>query len=261
MAESTLSLTYNDFKSRTARYLGWSSDSTDWSSDESTRLDEIVQSGYRRFLTPPAIQGVPKHSWSFLRPATTLSTSSGDYDYTLPDDFAGIEGNFRYASTDNQRGPILIVGEGQIRALREANTTTGRPQYAAIRPVSTSTTLTTGQRFEVIFWPTPDATYTLGYRYAAAVNKLSTLLPYPLGGMRHSETILASCLAVAEKEENDEGEGPMFRDFVTALVGSIEADRQGFEQEFYGYNGDRSDVRLAGRGLPSAVTYNGVSYP
>lgn len=262
MAEPTLSLSFTDFRSRTARYLGWSPDSADWSSDETSRLDEIVQSGYRQFLNPPVLPNVPKHRWSFLRPVTTLAMSANIYAYTLPDDFGGIEGTFRFAATDNRLGPIQIVGEGQIRALREGNTTTGAPQYAAIRPVNTTTTQTTGQRFEAIFWPTPDAAaYTLGYRYTALVNKLSTSLPYPLGGMRHGETILASCLAVAELEENDEGEGPMHRRFVSLLIGSIEMDRQGFEQEFYGYNADRSDGRRMNGRIDGGVTYNGVSYP
>ena len=259
MAESTLSLTWTDFSSRVGRMLGYGPTSANWTAAQTTQIDELVQSGYRLFLTPPAFDGIPAHEWTFMRPTTTLAITSGDYDYTLPDSFGGIESILTFAATDNQLGPIKIVGEEQIRFWREGqNSSTGIPQFCAIRPVSVTTTLTVGQRQEMIFYPTPNGSYTLTYRYFALANKLTSLLPYPLGGQRHSETILAACLARAE-EEGDDTRGVYWQRFLEHLVGSIKTDQRNFEREFYGYNADRSDrgrYRMAG--LPSTITINGV---
>lgn len=260
MAESTLSLSYTNLCSRVGRFLGYGPTSGNWLSAQVTQIDELVNSGYRLFLTPPAIDGIPEHEWTFMRPTTTQAIVSGTYNYTLPDSFGGIESVLTFASTDSQLGPIKIVGEEVIRKLREGqSSSTGIPCYAAIRPLNVSAGATAGQRFEMILWPTPNGSYTLTYRYFALVSALSASLLYALGGQRHSETLLAACLARAEEEANDT-RGIYWARFVESLKGSIRADQRGFEREYYGYNGDRSDREAshAVKGLPSRVTINGV---
>ena len=232
--------------------MGWPSAAADRSASQIQTLDRVIQSGYRRFLAA--------YDWSFLRPSTTLAVSSGDYDYDLPDNIANVEGHFTFATSDNQYGPIPIVGEGQIRALREAqSSTTGVPQLAAIRPKTATTTASEGQRFEVIFWPTPNGTYTLGYRYNELVAKISTSLPYPLGGLYHGETILASCQQKAEEEIDDIVNGQYQKKYDELIQHSIRLEQKMYGPEFFGYNGDRESEppqRRAVRGL----TFNGTLY-
>lgn len=257
MAESNLSLAYPEFMSRVGRFLGYGPTSANWSAAQTTQIDEIVQEGYRWFLEPGEDAGLPPHEWTFLRPATTLATVASDYDYDLPDDFGWLAcQSFTFATTANVSGGIQIVGEGIIRALREGTgTNTGVPTHVAARPKA-ATAGATGQRWEAVFYPTPDAIYTLGYRYHVLASKLTTALPYPLGGERHGSTILAACLAVAEKEANDE-QGLQFASFLSRMKASIRADQRS-EPETYGYCGDGVNVYKGNVPLSTPFTYNGV---
>lgn len=263
MAESSLSLSYVEFCSRVGRFLGWQSDAisspTYWTAAQVTRIDEIVNSGYRKFLRGD-VPGNPgaKHEWSFLKPMGTITTVASDYDCDLPDDYGGIMGNFQFLNTDNQRGPVEVINEGVLRSLREGdNSTTGKPQFAAIRP-KTVTAGATGQRFECLLWPTPDGVYHLNYRYVSLPSKLTTAAPYPLGGEEHGETILAACLAVADEEEND-NRGERMENFLELMASSIKSDQNRFSPQFYGYNGNR-EKRVYSPVVPAAATFNGAAY-
>ena len=66
MAESTLSADYTVIFREVGRFLGMPR--TGWAGDNLTDLGDLINAGYRRFLTA--------HRWSFMRPATTLSTSA-----------------------------------------------------------------------------------------------------------------------------------------------------------------------------------------
>jgi hypothetical protein len=71
MAESTLTLGYGDLASEVALYLGYGTDYTAWSTNQTAEVDRIVQTGYRRFLT--ASVAAKPYLWSFLTPDTTLT--------------------------------------------------------------------------------------------------------------------------------------------------------------------------------------------
>ena len=116
---------------------------------------------------------------------------------------------------------INIVDERQIRALQSANPHSGKPQYAAIRPVEFSAG--TGQRWEAVFWPTPDDNYTLEYRYLVSPNPLTAANNHPLGGIGHAQTIIALCMAEAEIEKMG-ARGPLNETAERALKISIELD-------------------------------------
>ena len=60
--------------------LDLSGKSRDSSGDDLTEAKRIVNHAYRKFLIA--------HDWSFLKMQGVLVTTSGDYDYDLPDDFA-----------------------------------------------------------------------------------------------------------------------------------------------------------------------------
>lgn len=165
-----------------------------------------------------------------------IITNTGD-DYELPDDFGGAEGRFTFGA-DEGFVPIPQIDQGQLRALR-MRTRNGRPQFVALRMKSVSTTPDAGQRYELMVWPTPDAAYTLHYEYRAIPQKLTDAKPFPLGGMRHSETLKASCLAVAELEMNDESDLHRSR-FLQLLAADVSADRESIVPETMGLNTDPS---------------------
>jgi hypothetical protein len=158
-------------------------------------------------------------------------------DYTLPDDYGSIDGNLVYARSE-YKADVMVVGESKIRHLRANDYRTGWPVFAAVRPKSS--TGAGGQRFEIQFWPIPDAVYVLSYRKLAIPNMLTDQYPYPIGGALHGETILAACLAAAEQQENDT-RGVKWESFLEKLRTSIQVDLKQNKIEHFGYNGDGSD--------------------
>lgn len=197
MAESTLSLTFTDLKAAVGLLIGYGPEARPWSATELANVDACVQTGYRRAVHPPPLPGKEKsHEWSFLRPIDTQAVTSGDAEYDLPDDFGGILGPFVYGTTGDSKIEIPVVGEGQILRLRQNDQSTGRPRLAAIRPKA-GFAGTGGSRWEVIFYPTPDASYTFTYRKELIVGKLSGTNLYPIGGMAFGELVKASCLLAA----------------------------------------------------------------
>jgi hypothetical protein len=84
--------------------------------------------------------------------------------------------------------------------------------------------------------------------------------------MAHAETLLQSCLAVAEFRMNDE-KGIHWTTFMERLTASIASDSEAMVPEFLGYNEDGSDFTQqytrSGRWWnreDTRVTYNGVQY-
>ncbi len=179
-------------------------------------------------------------------------TLKHDGDYDLPDDYGGMEGELVIES-ENYKPNIVLVGEGRIRSLRQMrpqnNITSGTstPYYAAIRPLTHSVT-TTGQRFEIMFYPLPNAVYTLSFVMRVLPQMLvDTTIEYPYGGTMHAETLLAACLSVAEEQENgNRRDGDKTYDkndlFKERLAASIGLDRQVVRIDYYGYNRDNSDA-------------------
>ena len=207
-----------------------------------------------------------------LSAAWTLTTETAatyilyhDGNYDLPDDFGGIEGNITYADESSYKGDIVLVGEGMIRSSRSGSSDSSLSSYptmAAVRPKE-QTTMTTGQRFEIMLYPTPDAAYVLNYRKVILPQMLvDTTLTHPYGGMIHAETIEASCVAIVEMQDNDKRGGKRLWDyFLTRLSASIQADKKICGQEQFGYNSNREDTDDCLRNnRPCKVTYNGITY-
>lgn len=257
MAESTLTLSLFELRQEVADFLGFGRDSTDWTADQEARLDSCINSGIRQFYFPPAIQGATKHEWSFLRPVAQLTTSADTEDYDLPDDFGGIiNGTLTFYGASDTYTHLVLVGEGAIRRMRQGVTVdSSYPSYAAVRPKAA--TGTTGQRFEIMLYPTPDDTYTIEYRYMALPGKLTEAKPYPLGGAMYSEVILEGCLAIAE-QRLDDAAGQHTNSFMALLAAAIERDRAANTPDFFGYNRDSSsETTVRNRDL-SVVTVNGI---
>ncbi len=185
-------------------------------------------------------------------------TVTADGSYRLPAAYGGIDGDMTFDPGAGYYQPLPIVGEGQIEALLQGNTSTGRPQFAAIRPLAPDATAE--QKFDLWVYPIPDSGYTLHYRYFVLIDALTTAAAYPPGGMVHAETIKASCLAAAELHVDDvRGERRDY--FMERLAASIEHDNRAHTAKTLGYNGDPGLSRGPGHHRTNhIVTYNGVAY-
>lgn len=223
MADSTLSLTYTSLLDAVCYFL-YGEAYADCDTGEKAKADEVVNNGYRQFVYPPVVDGVPPgYEWSFLRPTTTLDTTADDADQDMPDDFGRLIDGFAYEEDAQRPGVVADVGEGKIRRLRQQMSETGKPRVAGLRKKALPDPATSGQRQEIMWYPTPDATYTLSYRYEVLVDKLTDASPYPVGSMKHAETLRLSVLAMADAMIND-NVGIHHDNFLRALVASVARD-------------------------------------
>jgi len=178
-------------------------------------------------------------AWALDTEDTVSYTLRHNGNYDLPDDFGGLEGDMNFPEGSNKPN-VRIIGEGRIRSLRAGTTSRTYPYFAAIRPKKQTTT-TTGQRFEIMFFPIPSVTDTLSYKMLVLPELLvTTTITDPYGGAMHSETILASCLAVAESQE-DEKRSVKWQEFMDRLAASIQIDKRMISADHFGYNRDDSD--------------------
>lgn len=225
MAESSLSITFSDLQEEVGHFLGFAADTTAWTAAQNTTLTRVLKRGLLQFYFPPPLsEEKPSYEWSFMRKTGTISATSGDLDYTLPDDFSNIlDGSVTFGvGITNRR--LEKVDEPDLRAMQAMDNKSGVPRYYAIRPVAHAPT--TGQRWEMLLYPTPDASYTLTYRYVYLPDTITSTNIYPVGGARYSEVILASCLAAAESRQDDNVNGPHFQRFMRLLGSAIRADEQ-----------------------------------
>lgn len=267
---SNLAITQEKLRQRVWYTRGFASLAAKWddlAADEQTQVDEIIQSGLRKFYTPEPLdpRNPVSHQWSFLQPITTLATVADQADYDLPHDYGGILGWLAYVTTTNTYCPIEITHTHRILALRsEAPSTTGRPQLAAIVPQAH--TGTTGQRWTLQLWPTANQVYTLQFPMKVNPQALTRVAPYPYGGDVHGETILWACIAEAELWLKDGGTGNAKREYLARLAASVSQDAQLHRGTSLGYNGDRSsmmpDSDLLRRPIrpQGYTTYGGVLY-
>lgn len=194
----------------------------------------------------------------------------GRQDMDLADDFGGIEGTITYQGQSG-KPPIIIIGTNQILELRNRQTVPIKsPQFAAVRPRDLADAANdTGQRWEMLFYPTPDAAYVLTFQYIALVNKLvAGAASFPLGGMLQSRTVLASIMAEAERKlEPAPPTYRMYDLFIQLLKSSVMLDRTANAPEYFGYNRDNSDAihahmhRDRRHGCGYHVLYAGQLYP
>ena len=230
-APRSLGTTYFELQRAVGRFLGFNREPNLWQSNERLDADDIIRSGYRRFIWHPPIttsslvgasgeirklkQEKP-HTWSFVKPTKSLSLVAATHTYDLPEDFGEqIDGTLTF-TTDQT--PIALVADEQIRQLQSTASMTGVPKYASVGVLDGRAT-----KYQVTFYPTPDVAYTVNFTYDIAPKDLSEQQPIPLGGPMHAETIIEACLSAAEKTLNDM-EGLHEKKFLECLARSIVAD-------------------------------------
>lgn len=181
----------------------------------------------------------------------------------LPDDFGGIATPMTVGIGTGNR-ELRQVNEAFLRTVQQGDgANSGAPLMFAVRPRTWPSSTTASTRWEAMFWPFPDSATVLDYVYTTDVNYPTGATYYPVGGLSHSETILASCLAIAEDYDNSRapryaGNGGLFMQRLMASVLRDRANNVGL----VGYNTD-GDARM-GRWSPrprgGSVTYNGQTY-
>lgn len=261
--ESTLSIGRPKLMKEVGFYLGYDRTTSNWTADETDIVDCIIASGLRQFYHPPILPGERlSHHWRFLEPTTTIDTVASTDSYTLPAEFGGLSGPITFITADNRWSTLTERDENFIRQarMRDQNNITSYPLNFAIRPYDSDGS--DGQRWELMLWPKPDKVYTLQYRYHAYQSALTADNPWPLGGEAHGETILQSCLQIAEQRlENSSG---VHRDkFMERLAASVWHDRLQTSPDNVGYNRDYSDGRFFSeqdnrRFFGNVVDYNGT---
>jgi hypothetical protein len=257
MTESTLSVKLDTLKAAVGFYLGYGGVSK-WTDDQLAEIQLYVKAGVRQFYYPPAIEGVEAgYTWSFLTPKATLDTTASQEQDDAPDDFGRLLGPMHHDPAEYAQ-PIVIVSRPQLRALKSSSDETGTPRYVAVRDKTSDGE--DGQRKELVWWPVPDAVYTITYQYEAYQGDLDDAHQYPLGGMKHSDLVMASCLAVAELRANDEH--GIHRDaFVQQLASAVAQDRKAGAQYFGPMSGpDPSHLPSARQLRQGDVTYNGNTW-
>lgn len=264
MAESTLALKKADFQEKTAIFLGWGrgedNGDTPWTDLQISQLKEFVDSA-GRMVYWPALDG-QSYDWSFMRPVVTLALAEDEATIAIPDDLSGVEGEITVASTEAQAWyPIPFVGVGHVyaKASRYPDQT-GRPEVACQEPLK-GTGINKGQRFQLRFFPTADADYTVQFQSYLLPDCLTDSNPFFYGGAAHAETFLEGCKAAAEASLDDTL-GVHRALFKERLMASIAHDRR-LKPQMFGYNGDRSDERRSrlrhGEEFVQ-TTWDGVAY-
>ena len=189
---STMQYSYKELTDRTSKFLG-TYGSSGPSGTDLTDAQAMVKSGYLIFLTA--------YDWTFRRRYASLSTESGLYIYEFPEDFAGLRTPFRFSSLTGYP-PLKEVSDGTLLELRNFGENNAYPENFAVRAGKHSPE--TGQRYEVLFWPTPGTVYDLYYSYHMMPPMMSNDDDVHMGGAEYSECVLKFCLAAAEREQDEE---------------------------------------------------------
>lgn len=155
--------------------------------------------------------------------------------YNMPADFGSLEGRFYYSGEGRQRWPVEIRSYGQILDSHSRAPSDSHPVYAALVPKAFDGGI---QAWMLAVSPSSDAIYTLFYQYQILPAALDSTQIFPYGSVMHFETLMASCLAAAERWK---GLGEQIQEnyWQERIVASIEADRQK-SPDTLGYCGDPS---------------------
>jgi len=238
--------------------LGYGRNADTWSHEQRGTANAVVQRGVRDFYSPVPLEGEKyAHQWSFLSPVRQLTTVSGTYKYTLPADFAMLDGPITFEPDQSVLyEPIRVVSDYEVRRRQQESDYTGRPTLAALVPSELP------GRTELHFWTTPDDEYVLEYRCQVSPVDLSETNPMPYGGKTHAAAIIESCLKTAVDEKHVRG-GTHGEQYKQRLAASVSHDRKVMCPRTLG-RGVMSDGRDHGfysRELDVDVTtYDGVEW-
>jgi hypothetical protein len=186
-----VSLNRQNLRDRVSFYLGYGTAYSDLNLSRRQDVDIVVEDGLDQFYKA--------HKWYFMRPVMTLEATAEDVD--LPAGIASIDGNITLTGDDGVYDfAVIPTGIGEILRLRERHGyLTSRPERYALHPVVDTDGITSVMR--VSLWPKPNATVTLQFR--AMLHFEPNTGSELLGASQHRDTLIESCLAVAEARRDD----------------------------------------------------------
>lgn len=222
---ANLSLVFSDLYNRVSKFLG-TYGSSGPSGTDLTDAKQIVNDAYRRFLDANT-------DWSFLKPVTQLTTIANTWVYQLPNDYIRLIRTFQHDS-DSGYPELEERSIDDILSMKACNDYSSYPEYFALRP--SEYTKETGQIWEVLFFPTPDSSYTLHYQYKMYPEKLEDDNDLPVGAFEYSDCIRQLCLAEAESNI-EETSGTQEGKAAVSLAAAIMNDKKRAPHTL-GYNGD-----------------------
>lgn len=262
--ESTLTIPKKELEAQVGLFLGYGRgeqyNEKAWNDKQLGIIDQCVRSGLRQFYYPPPVGG-RKYTWAFLSPVATLTLPSAGTTVELPDDFGSLVGDVVNVTTGSRRTGLKVPISALVRQYSQASPDqVGEPQYAILEPVR-GTTAKQSSRWQIRLWPIADQEFTLRFRYNIAPDSLTGDRPYAYGGAPHAETLIESCLAIAEERFDNEHDVHRTK-WQERLAASVAYDSDNQPQTF-GYNGDRSDgmcINPTDPRIGMTATFGGVAY-
>lgn len=161
----------------------------------------------------------------------------GQHRYQLPDDFLALDSPLTYQPGSGGWWPsVEIRNESDIRQARQSHELFSHPIMIAVvpRPFVGAT----GQRFDALLGPTPDARYVLQYRYIRVPDTIDATHKYQPGGPSLSELMLSACLAESEAKLNNAANQYYEQRFQRAMAAAIQQDRISHTPMMHGYVGN-----------------------
>lgn len=202
---------------------------------------------------------------------TTVTAAAGStytlvqIDYQLPELFGGMRSDLCLNQGANTLGFVLErASKEELLALQKSGVADFSSQPCRFAIFAGDQTGAADQRSMLTVWPLPDAAYTLTGWYIINPYRLTSALPYPMGGLPLSECLREAVLGAAEIEFMGAA-GIHVQMFQRKLQAAVSYDRQMNNPGIIGQNLDRSyDKRQWGNRGPRVmhvglgpVTYSG----
>lgn len=201
------------------------------------------------------------HGFTISDTTLTISTPTTATFYYAYIDLAGTD----IVGTDSQivynynsgKKALKHVNPQYIRRLSQSTGAQhiGYPEYFAIEPHTWPVgNDQAAQDFRIMVYPFPEVTMSLHMHAKYAPQMLTNAADQPLGAASHAETIMVSCLAIAE-EFGDTPSSKYRELFMQRLAASVMSDRTGMYAGNLGYNKDESDWSGMTTRRTTTVTY------
>lgn len=175
--------------------------------------------------------------------AAGISFTLIQIDYVLPELFGGFLGDLVLSYTSTSLGYNLERGtKEELLSLQKGGIADFASQPCKFAVITKDQTGAADQRSLLTIWPLPDKAYTIAGFYVINPYRLTSALPYPMGGLPLSECLREACLAAAELEFMGTA-GLHMQLFQNRLRAAVSYDRQMNNPGIIGQNLDRSHER------------------
>lgn len=196
-----LTLSYSDLFTKVSNSVGMTTTGTAPTGTNLTICKNIVARAYRQFLYPINRKTGELHNWSFVKQLHVIQTVVGKWKYELPTDFSDFITEPVFDDNVLYRELRRLAPE-QILKNRSVSTTTSYPTHYALAPFVYDAR--TGTMYELWLDTAPDAVYVLKFYYRIDPFKPAEDNDLLIGGIRAVEAILETCLAVGEKDIDEQ---------------------------------------------------------